>query len=123
MELQELLNNALLIVLTSAIPIFVRLVQQYFKRLEVRISSETDLQNYQQMRGLTELLVRAADQYRKSQGWNSEKAKEYVINQLLSTADEIGIDLAPAMADTLVEGVLNEIRQQTIIYDAQIEPA
>lgn len=126
-ELVQVLLQALLSFLVAATPIVltiaVQALRRYLRQLEERAAQDIGAANWEWIKDLTAVTIRAADQYRKMKGWEGEEAKDYVVAKITAAAAQHGIPLDPAAIDTLIEGTLNQIRTENQLWDVTKLPA
>ncbi len=99
------------IILVGVVIYFVR---QYLPIVQARIESEIGSRNWETLQSMTRTLILAAEQVAAQMGLDTgEKKKAFVVDRLLALAAWSNIQVTREQLETLVEGVLKEIKRES----------
>lgn len=109
-ELQGVLINALLVLVPVVTAVLVNMLRGYLDTKKEAMRQQMDESTWYQFQEFARLGIQAAEQYRKSQGWTNEQAKEFVVMRLREASARQGFPLPAHEADLLVEGVYRGLK-------------
>lgn len=101
----------ILIILTGLVVYFAR---KYFPILQARIETEIGSKNWETIKSMARTFILAAEQVAEQMGLDTgAKKKAFVVDKLVELAAWSNILVTREQIETLVEGVLKEIKRES----------
>ncbi|MCA9874536.1 MAG: hypothetical protein H6659_18660 [Ardenticatenaceae bacterium] len=107
-------SSAVIGILIIVIGLIVYFARQYFPILQARIEAEIGSQNWETITSMARTFILAAEQVAEQMGLDTgEKKKAFVVDKLVELAAWSNILVTREQIETLVEGVLKEIKRES----------
>jgi len=108
------LASAVIGIMIIVIGVAIYYARQYLPILQARIEAEIGSRNWETLQGMARTLILAAEQVAVQMGLDTgPKKKAFVVDKLLAFAAWSHIPVTREQVETLVEGVLKEIKRES----------
>lgn len=114
METSSILVSAATIIFIVLVGVLAFFIRQYFPVFEKQAKAQIGVSQWNMLKGFIRTLILAAEQEAAKQGLDTgAKKKEFVVNKLMELAAQFNIPVTQAQVETLVEGILKEIKRES----------